>query len=112
MQQSQSFSQQQRPAATSAAVATADIGEKSATEAAVAMQQLSNDCNNPLLATSSKNDSIPKHTKDIDPNETFSLANVLRKTFLQKYPRSFIFYSQCVDFFKQVSINFIKVGQL
>ncbi|XP_075165306.1 proline-rich Akt substrate 40 kDa [Haematobia irritans] len=31
----------------------------------------------------------------------FSLTDAFRQAFLQKYPRSFIFYSQCMDFFKQ-----------
>lgn len=31
----------------------------------------------------------------------FSL-HAFRQAFLQKYPRNFIFYSQCMDFFKQV----------
>lgn len=37
----------------------------------------------------------------------FSL-HAFRQAFLQKYPRNFIFYSQCMDFFKQVhSIFFL-----
>ncbi|KAM7343959.1 proline-rich Akt substrate 40 kDa [Cochliomyia hominivorax] len=104
-QQSQQ-QQQQLPAATTAAVATADLKENNATVAAVAMQQSSNDCNNSLVATSaitttttsSNNNSIVKPSND---DESFSLTNALRQTFLQKYPRNFVFYSQCVDFFKQ-----------
>lgn len=98
--------QQQLPAVTTAAVATADLKEENATVAAVAMQQLSNDCNNTLVATSLSfnNNSVAKTGKDNDGNESFSLKNALRQIFLQKYPRNFIFYSQCVDFFKQVSI--------
>lgn len=100
-QQSQSVSQQQQPAATTAAVATADLKKNNAAVAAVAMQQSSNDCNNTLLATSSNNNSITKSSNDDVHNESFSLTNELRQTFLQKYPRNFVFYSQCVDFFKQ-----------
>ncbi|XP_065367108.1 uncharacterized protein PRAS40 [Calliphora vicina] len=104
-QQLQNVSQQQLPVATTAAdVATADLKKNNAAAvAAVAMQQSSNDCNNTLLAaTSSNNNSIPKPSNDdVMNNESFSLTNVLRQTFLQKYPRNFVFYSQCMDFFKQ-----------
>ncbi|XP_059225433.1 uncharacterized protein LOC106088687 [Stomoxys calcitrans] len=30
-----------------------------------------------------------------------SLTDAFRQAFLQKYPRNFVFYSQCMDFFKQ-----------
>ncbi|XP_073846340.1 proline-rich Akt substrate 40 kDa [Musca autumnalis] len=32
---------------------------------------------------------------------SFSLTDAFRQAFLQKFPRNFIFYSQCMDFFKQ-----------
>ncbi|XP_061390335.1 uncharacterized protein LOC133325626 [Musca vetustissima] len=31
----------------------------------------------------------------------YSLTDAFRQAFLQKFPRNFIFYSQCMDFFKQ-----------
>ncbi|TMW53540.1 hypothetical protein DOY81_001417 [Sarcophaga bullata] len=99
----QTEQQQQQPAASTAAVATADLKENSGiTVAAVALQPSSSDCSNTLVATSSNNNNnIIANSSKGDHNETFSLTNALRQAFLQKYPRNFIFYSQCVDFFKQ-----------
>ena len=107
----QTEQQQQQPAASTAAVATADLKENSGvTVAAVALQPSSSDCSNTLVATSSNNNNnIIANSSKGDHNETFSLANALRQAFLQKYPRNFIFYSQCVDFFKQVNNRNIKI---
>lgn len=97
--------EQQQPAASTAAVATADLKENSrVTVASVALQPSSNVCDNTMVAKSSNNNNNIIENSSKGDSETSSLIIALRQAFLQKYPRNFIFYSQCIDFFKQVNI--------
>lgn len=39
-------------------------------------------------------------------NNDSSLLERIKRVYLQRYPRNFIFYSQCMDFFQQVSNSY------
>ncbi|KAI9582941.1 uncharacterized protein LOC119636423 isoform X1 [Glossina fuscipes] len=91
---------QQLPA-NSAREATSVFGIKS-NNGTVAEAANSTQCNNYNESTSMSSSNI-NSIKNINSNKSdvLALSDALRKIFLQKYPRNFVFYSSCIEFFKQ-----------
>uniref|UniRef100_A0A1A9WWQ0 Uncharacterized protein n=1 Tax=Glossina brevipalpis TaxID=37001 RepID=A0A1A9WWQ0_9MUSC len=91
---------QQLPA-NSAREATSVFGIKS-NHGTVAEAATSTQCNNYNESTSMSSSNI-NNIKNIssNKNDVVALSDALRKIFLQKFSRNFIFYSSCIEFFKQ-----------